>query len=361
VTPVKLGIIGAGGVASLHLRTLRDVPEVAVVAVADVVQAAATRAAAEFGISDSYTDYHELLARDDIEGVMVCTPTAVHAPPVIAALEAGKHVFVEKPMEANLQAAARMVAAAEAADRILMVGLKLRFTRQLQLARRIVAEGALGNIYYAEAVAYRRRGMPGGSFLRKETAGFGASADIGVYAIDSALYVMGFPTPVAISATTSKFLADNAKPVYGQWTDGPVQIEVEDFAAAWVRFDNGCRMVIKTAWNTHIDSLGGTFFLGERAGLRIGVGEVTGTEEGVSLHRDEYGAMGDQRFLNVADADNEDVFAAEERAFAAAIRSGGPSPVDAHEALLTNVIIQGIIDSADAGGREVELRVPELR
>jgi predicted dehydrogenase len=354
-----IGLIGAGGIAQTHLRTLAAIPDVKVAAVADIDLEAAQRTAARWEIPDVHQDYRELVSRGDIEGVLVCTPTAVHAPPAIAALEAGKHVLVEKPMEATLAAAAEMVRAAHRSGRILMCALKLRFSPQLAAARRIVDSGALGHVYYGETIADRRRAMSGGSFVRRDLAGLGVTADLGIYALDTALYVLGHPKPVAVSAVMSNAIGRTAETVYGAWSRYPLpDLDVEDFAAAWIRFEDGMRLVLKTSWSLNMDTLGGTFFLGERAGLRIGVLEVKGTETGVFLFRDEFGAMTKVQLDNVDFRDNQELFAREDRAWIEAIRTGSPSPIDPDGVLLTNVIIQGIVDSASAGGREVEVSVP---
>ena len=104
-----------------------------------------------------------------------------------------------------------------------------------------------------------------------------------------------------------------------------------------------------------MDSLGGTIFLGTKAGLRIGVGEVRGPQEGVILYRDEFGQP---LTINVPTSGSADVFRSEDTAFADAVREGKPSPIDPDGVLLTNVIIQGVIDSSAAGGREIEVKVP---
>ena len=225
-------------------------------------------------------------------------------------------------------------------------------------AKRVVDEGTLGDIYYAECVADRRRGNPGRSFVKKALAGFGAGADIGVYALDTALYLMGHPKPVSVSAITSNYISLHAEPVIGQWGRNLHETEVEDFAAAWVRFENGARLVFKTSWCMHMDSIGGTFFLGQKAGLRIGVSEVRGPDQGVWVYRDEFGALTDVEVTGIRPLQGIELFKRENAAFAEAVREGLPSPVDPDGMLLTNVIIQGVMDSAAAGGKEVAVTVP---
>jgi predicted dehydrogenase len=357
---IKLGIIGTGGIAQAHCRAIADLEGVTVVAASDIERENLERTAERWGILQLFDDYHGMLQMDELDGVIVATPTAVHAAPTIAALKAGKHVLCEKPMEATLDAATAMVRTAHETGKILMVALKLRYAPEVMIAKQIVDEGTLGEIYYAECVADRRRGNPGRSFILKESAGFGAAADIGVYALDTALYLMGHPRPVAVSAITSNYISRYTPYVVGAWHGDVSGTEVEDFAAAWVRFENGVRMVFKTSWCMHMDSLGGTFFLGTQAGLRIGVGEVRGPQPGVIIYRDQFGTMTDVAVCNVPPVEGIELFRRENAAFAEAVREGFPSPIDPDGMLLTNVIIQGVIDSAEAGGREVQVAVPDL-
>ena len=347
---VKLGLIGAGGISQAHCRTMASIEGAEIIAVSDLVQANLDRAKENWGISKTFNDYNEMLEMDELEAVLVCTPTGVHGAPTVAALKAGKHVLCEKPMEAKLGPATEMVRAAHENGKILMVALKLRYSPQVIKAKEIVDTGALGDIYYVETVADRRRGNPGGSFIRKATAGLGASADIGIYALDTALYLMGHPKPVAVSGIASNELSLN-----NTWNPALKETEVEDFAVGWVLFDNGARMVFKTCWCMNMDSLGGTIFLGKQAGLRLGVMEVRGPQEGVTVYGDEDGQIKDETFTEF---ESVDVFQREDQAFIDAVREDKPSPIDPDGVLLTNVIIQGVIDSSEAGGREVEVSVP---
>ena len=347
---VKLGLIGAGGISQAHCRTMASIEGAEIIAVSDLVQANLDRAKENWGISKTFNDYNEMLEMDELEAVLVCTPTGVHGAPTVAALKAGKHVLCEKPMEAKLGPATEMVRAAHENGKILMVALKLRYSPQVIKAKEIVDTGALGDIYYVETVADRRRGNPGGSFIRKATAGLGAAADIGIYALDTALYLMGHPKPVAVSGIASNELSLN-----NTWNPALKETEVEDFSVGWELFDNGARMVFKTCWCMNMDSLGGTIFLGKQAGLRLGVMEVRGPQEGVTVYGDEDGQIKDETFTEF---ESVDVFQREDQAFIDAVREGKPSPIDPDGVLLTNVIIQGVIDSSEAGGREIEVSVP---
>ena len=152
----------------------QKLPDVQVLAVADVVPGKARAWAEKYDVPHAFEDYRPLLALDEIEGVSVCTYNRAHAQPTIDALRAGKAVLCEKPMAPTLAEAAAMLRAARETGKMLMIGVHSRFSRPQQFAKKVVASGTLGEIYYAEIVGTRRRGIPGGTFIQQETAGGGA-------------------------------------------------------------------------------------------------------------------------------------------------------------------------------------------
>ncbi len=347
--PLKLALIGTGGIAQTHMRALAKTDQIEVVAVCDIVEEKAARTAKEYGVPKVFVDYHDILEMDEVEAVSICTWNQAHAAPAVDALHAGKHVLVEKPMAATLVDATAMAKAAKETGLILMVGVQPRFGFARKTAKAIADSGALGDIYYAEAVACRRCGIPGGSFIRKETAGIGTVADIGVYALDEVLHIMGHPKPVAVSGIANNLLGKTHHPVEGSWKWVPEDLSVEDFGVASVRFENGALMVFKTSWIMHMDSLGTNLVLGTKAGLKM---------HPLTIFTHQY-----ERLIDITpqqgDSKDGDLFLAKNMAFAEAIWEGKPSPIPAHEMLITNVIIQGLIDSA-AAGREVAVSVPEI-
>lgn len=347
---VKLGLIGAGGIAQVHCRAMNDIPGAEFVGVADISHERAENTAKRWNIPNVFTDYHDLLALDDVEGVVITTFNQAHRAPAVDALKLNKHVLVEKPMAATLDDAAAIAAAAKRSKAILMVALKTRYSPGMQAAQAIIDAGTLGDVYYSETVAARRCGIPGGSFIGKDTAGIGTVADIGVYSLDAALCILKHPKPIAVSGIANNTLGKSHKPVVGSWRWDPDKLEVEDFGVAWVRFENGAAMVFKTAWIMHMDDLGGTFFLGTRAGLRL---------HPLTLFRHEFGLMTNTTTQDVPVVEDIELFRREQLAFADAIREGKPSPIPADQMLLTNMIIQGLIDSA-AAGKEVALMMPNL-
>jgi len=351
--PLKIGLIGTGGIAQTHMRALAKTEDIEVVAVCDLVEEKAVRTAETYGVPNVFVDYHDLLAMDEIEAVNICTWNQAHCAPTVDALHAGKHVLVEKPMAATLVDATAMTKAAKETGLVLMVGVQPRFGFARKTAKAIVDAGTLGDIYYAEAVACRRCGIPGGSFIKAETAGIGTVADIGVYALDEVLHLMGHPKPVAVSGIANNLLGKAyTTPIEGaiQWAEdwSPEDLTVEDFGVATVRFENGALLVFKTSWIMHMDSLGGNLILGTKAGLKMNP---------LTLFTHDYNRLVD--IQPQPGSKDGDLFLAKNMAFAEAIWEGKPSPVPAQEMLITNVIIQGLIDSA-AAGREVEVTVPEV-
>ena len=254
-----MGVIGTGLIADFaHLPAYREAGAT-VVAVADVVESRAARMANKYDVAQVYTDYRRLLERKDIEAVSVCVPNYLHAPIVLDALAAGKHVLVEKPMAMNLAEAKAMEVAAERAGRILMVGFNSRFRPDVVKLRRLIQAGKFGDLYFAETGYIRRRGYPSGWFTVKAESGGGPVVDIGIHALDFTRYLAGSPLPVSVVASTqTKFGACAVED--GTWESSDVReglrdgkiFDVEDFATAWIRFDTGLAMTLTTAWTANV-------------------------------------------------------------------------------------------------------------
>ena len=238
---IGVGLVGVGFMGKMHFGCHQESERSKVVALCDIDEKKLSGDWSAIGgnIDDpsaknvnlkgikTYNKIDDMLTDPAVELVDITLPTYLHAKNVLKALQAGRHVLCEKPMEASLDAATDMVRASHESGKILMVALKLRYSPQVVKAKAIVDAGTLGDIYYAETVADRRRGNPGGSFVRKATAGFGAAADIGVYALDTALYLMGHPKPVAVSGITSNYLS-----LHNTWNPALKETEVEVLTTA---------------------------------------------------------------------------------------------------------------------------------
>lgn len=161
---LKLGIIGTGGICNnKHLPSLAKVADkVEVVALCDLIEEKAIATKERFGLADAkiYTDYHELLADPAIDVVHVCTPNVAHAQITVDAFEAGKHVLCEKPMAASSADAQRMLDAWRKSGKKFTIGYQNRFRPDVQVLKKSCEAGELGDIYYAEANAIRRKAVP---------------------------------------------------------------------------------------------------------------------------------------------------------------------------------------------------------
>lgn len=349
MTPLRVAIIGAGGIAGAHFEAYQKVPEAEVVAVADIIPERAKAAAQRWGVPKWFSSHRKVLELPEVEAVDICTPHGAHAPIAVDALKAGKHVLVEKPMASSLKGAAAMVKAAKQAGKVLFCGIASRWAPKTQQVKQFLETEALGEIYFAEVVATRRRGIPPTSFIRKETAGGGAVLDIGVYLVDTLLYLLGFPKPLTCSALVGGFLGTQPEAVVqGGWRWEPSQFEVDDFGAAFLRFANGAAAVIKVCWAAHIDSMGTSFLLGTKGGLKL--------DNPPEWFFDHKGYMAQAQLPKPSDSDG---FVQEVRFLVDAVRNGTPPPVLPEEALTVQAVLEAIYRSAKLR-REVPVTVPSV-
>jgi predicted dehydrogenase len=352
-TPVRIGIIGAGGIGRVHAMAYQRVPGVEIVAVADIVPTRAESLAKEWNIPCVFDDHRDLLRMEQIDAVSVCTFNQAHRQPTVDALLAGKHVLVEKPLAAKLDDAITMIRTAHQSGKIMQTGFWQRWQPDIQAARRIVQSGALGDLYYAQMIGGGRRRIPGGSFMRREFAGAGPIVDIGCYDLDTFMFLTGDPCPVSVSATISYRLGKVLPNVPGDWGHDPTQMEVEDFGAAFVRFDNGLVLNFITYWAAHADNLGPSVILGTRGGLQL--------RPDLVLFRDEFGTLTNvtPTLPDRTEPNRMHHFVPQANIFVDAVRAGGPSPVDTRAILHSQVIMDGLLRSAEAG-REVSVEVPVI-
>ncbi len=353
---IRIGIIGSGGIAGAHANAYKQMPDVALVAVADVIPGKAAEFIQRQGLPSAQAfDDHLRLLDLDLDGVSVCTPNVAHHRTAVDALHAGKNVLVEKPMAVTLEQGVEMARAAKRAGRILTIGFQPRYDPNMQMIKDIVRSGQLGKVYYAETGGGRRRGAPGGTFIRKDLAGSGAIADIGCYALDMVLDALDHPRPLTVSAYTSNYFGTSPK-YHPDWA----RFEVEDFGVALVRLEGGITLNFKVSWAMHMDSLGATMFLGTDAGLKVGPagsGAWDGTISSCTLYHDLLG----HHTASPIPLQNHNVriFYEKVRAFVVAIQEGKPAPIPGEQILRNQAIIDGILRSS-AEGREVAIEIPEI-
>lgn len=272
---VKVGIIGCGGIANgKHMPSLHAIPNVEMVAFCDIIEERAVKAAKEYGTPDAkvYTDYKELLKDKEIEVVHVLTPNKSHANITVDALYADKHVMCEKPMAKTAADAKRMVDAAKATGKKLTIGYQHRQKPQSVFAKEYIENDELGEIYYANCLAIRRRGTPNwGVFLNEEEQGGGPIIDIATHSLDLTLYLMNNYEPsVVLGKTHKKLEHPEAGNIWGD--NGVSTTPLEEAACAMIVMKNGATIMLETSWalNTAEPVAEGSCVLcGSRAGLQI--------------------------------------------------------------------------------------------
>lgn len=264
MTKLRIGVIGLG-MGHNVAGAFDDHPDAEVVAIADLKEALLKNVGDKHNIANRYATGEEMLAKEQLDIVHVSTPNNLHKPLTVAALDAGCHVLCEKPMALNAEEAREMIEAARRADRRLMINFSFRFAEASWAMKREIDSGALGKIYFGRTIWLRRRGIPwwGDWFREKAKAGGGPLVDLGVHRVDLALWLMGHPKPVWVLGSTYDDIATEEAKKEGKPYD------VEDYAAAIVRFDNGATLAIEASWAAHIKEweLMETRILGTKGGL----------------------------------------------------------------------------------------------
>ena len=192
---IRAGLIGCGNIgAGAHAPAYAHVPDVCLVAVCDQVLERATAVAAETG-ADACQDYRQLLARDDIDMVDLCVPTAQHAPLAIGALKAGKHVLCEKPMARSLTEADAMVAVAQQTGLKLMIGHVRRFDHRYTAIKAAIDAGDIGQPVYIRRAERQWLPFPADAWFWSTKLGGGVILDIGVHIADLLRWYFGQNPP----------------------------------------------------------------------------------------------------------------------------------------------------------------------
>lgn len=257
---IRIGIIGNGGICKgPHANAYLNDERAEIVAVCDIIKERAEYLKeTNFPNAKVYTDYKELLKDKNIDAVDICTPNCLHSIIAIDAFKAGKHVFCEKPDAIDVSEAVKMKKASEDAGKVLMVMRNNRFANASIYAKKFIENGKMGEIYSGRCGWQRRRGIPGkgGWFTTKEQSGGGPLIDLGVHMIDLAIWLMGNPTPVAVSGNTyCKFAdTDTSDSEHSKFGDSNASgtFDVEDLAMGLIRFDNGATLQIEFSWASNI-------------------------------------------------------------------------------------------------------------
>ena len=343
---LRYGFIGAGGIAGAHLRDLVRRDDVELVAMADVSEAAMHRHKEQFGISGMYAEWPEMLAAENLDAVSVCTPNKLHEQPVIDALNAGCHVLCEKPLAHSAEAGERMVAAAEANGRKLVIGFQYRYHARTQYLRQAFDAGAFGKVLYARVRAIRRRGIPNwGVFGRKELQGGGPLIDIGVHVLEMAHYAMGSPAPASATADMFTYIGNQpSNQIESAWKGWDHETyTVEDLAVGRIRFANGAVAHVEAAFACHGEDAWNFELMGDAGGARW---------DPPRIYTDEHGHM-----VNTEPGwlSKESMFSRKMNNFVDHCLYDKPTLAPGTDGLAVQRMLDALYRSAEDGGREVAI------
>jgi predicted dehydrogenase len=348
---LKVGLIGTGGIVrGAHLKPgWTVVPDVEIVACCDANEKVARELAEDFNIPHVFTDFRDLLKITDLDAVDICTPNKVHTPAVIAALEAGKHVLCEKPLAVSTEEILAMREALRKTDRILMTAQHHRYSDISVAIKAWVDTGALGEVYHSRVNATRRNWLPiSPGFIDPKLSGGGPCMDIGVHALDTALWLMNFPKPVRVSgrAHTNFAKGFDMPGGWGEWDR--TLFGVEDFASGYIHFSNGSTMALEASWLQHQEK---EDFSATLLGKKASVQWPTGHFHSVANRTLIDGKLLPQAGLQPAHTE-------EILAFAQAIRGGKPSPLPIEQTIYVIAILEAIMLSSKL---EKEVEVPDFK
>ncbi len=363
---VRIGIIGTGWIAESHVVSYKNMPDVDIVAGADLVPGKARAFFDKFDLPDAkcYNSHKEMLDDESLQldAVSVCTYNCTHAECTIYALKKGIHVMLEKPMCVTLDEAVEIMRAEKESGKVLSIGFQPRLDENMKMIKKIVESGELGDIYYIQTGGGRRRGIPtpyGTTFIEKDTGGIGALGDIGCYSLDMVLNAIGYPKPLTVSGYKSDFFGKRPSyyPTHPEYAE---KFGVDDFAAAFIRLEGGIILDFRIAWAMNMDTPGDTIILGTKGGLRIPSTECWNGSVGgpMKIYHEVCGEQVETE-IPIIKPGKMNNFEKKIRTFLDACKNGTPAPVPTSQIIYNQAIIDGIAKSA-ALGREIEIEIPEI-
>lgn len=351
---VKIGIIGCGGIANgKHMPSLKKIDNVEMVAFCDIIEERAVEAAEKYGIEGAkvYVDYKELLKDSSIDVVHVCTPNRSHSFITVDSLEAGKHVMCEKPMAKTYDEAKKMLDAAKRTGNKLTIGYQQRWRDDSLYLKRMCDEGELGDIYFAKAIALRRRAVPTwGVFLNEYEQGGGPLIDIGTHALDLTLWMMNNYKPKMVVGTTFAKLRDQRE-TGNSWGDWDIEkFTVEDAAFGFIVMENGATVILESSWALNIADPreAVTLLCGDKAGADMLDGlRINSVKRGRQcIEIPDFDAGGVAFFDGDGSADPAEI---EARAWINAVVTDTQPSTKPEQAIVVTQILEAIYESAKTG------------
>jgi len=218
---MRIGIIGCGGIAGLHIKGYQACEGVEVVAAADVDHQRAVNVA---GADHAYTSFHEMIAKEHLDAISVCTPPKFHKDAVCAALEAGIHVLCEKPLAHNVSDARDMVETAQKTGKLLVTAFCHRFHEPVMHAKEIISSGKIGKVTMFRNRFGGKIDMTQVWFSDPEISGGGTILDTSIHSIDLFRYLVGDPIKVACAVATAdeRYKVEDCSVILLQTRDGVI-------------------------------------------------------------------------------------------------------------------------------------------
>lgn len=343
---LKAGIIGTGGISQCHTEGYQALPDVEVVACCDIDEEKVKKYAERYHIPRWYTDCREMMKKEQLDCVSVCTWNSAHKDCTVVALEGGANVICEKPMAMNAQEAEFMLETAKKCGKLLQVGFVRRFGKDADMVMQFKNEGLIGDVYYAKAKYLRRDGCPGGWFKDKNFSGGGPLIDLGVHIIDLSRYLAGNPLPVSAYGSTfsnlGPYRASGGEKAWLTNDKDEHPYNVEDFATAMIKFDNGFTLEIEASFNlnVHGDENGIQLF-GTKAGIDI--------SPDVKIYSDMAGTFVDITPTGKTYFDFHESFKDEIAGFVKAVKGEEPCRATGDDGVQLMKIIDAIYESAQVG------------
>ena len=342
---MKVAIIGCGTIAkAAHIPSYLKNPVAEIKYFCDVVYERAAGATEEYKCGKALTNYMEVLDDPEVVAVSICTPNDTHAEIAIAAMQKGKHVLCEKPAARTYEEALKMQKAQNETGKILNIGVVNRFNDGVNLIKKYVDDGRLGDIYrvYVSFRAFRSIPGLGGAFTTKAIAGGGALIDWGVHYLDIVMYCLGDPKVLTVSGEVFCKLGRDIKnyAYEGMWAGPPVLdgiYDVDDSVTALIR-TVGPTITLNGAWAENIDS-GEQYidFIGDKAGIRLRYGSD------FTVFTAEHGALVEYK----PKFKTSDMFQNEIDAFVRSIQTGEKLASHIDTNIITAQLMQGIYDSSE--------------
>ena len=341
---IRTGIVGLGNIGQYHAERLVDLG-VPLVGGMDVATEARSRFARRYDV-EVYEDHTDLF--ETVDAVVITTPNKYHEEYAIEALDRDLHVLLEKPLADSIESAERIAEAAADSDGHCMVGFNNRFANTVRIVRNRIERGDLGDVTHVEANYVRRRGIPGrGSwFTRRKIAGGGSLIDLGVHAIDLALYLLGYPRATEVTGIArGEFGTDEEYAYLDMWGDdaGPEGFDVDDSASAFIRCIDDRTISLEVAWATNRPADHEFVVRGTESAARFDLLEGDLTFHSASK-------VGPDHLEDTAvETRQNDTHTEEQEAFFDRILRDDPDDRSVQQALAVQRIIDGIYRSSDEG------------